>query len=72
MSVPSLPALGTPPLPPPLRKIALEEHFGHPSVFMRDRDGRYETAKEAQVGHLGPEYPSLPTCVRQQPDRSLV
>jgi predicted TIM-barrel fold metal-dependent hydrolase len=56
MSVPSLPALGTPPAPLPLRKIALEEHFGHPSVFMRDREGRYETAKEAQVGHLGPEY----------------
>jgi len=56
MSVPSLPTLGTPPASPPLRKIALEEHFGHPSVFLRDREGRYETLKEAKVGHLGPEY----------------
>lgn len=29
MPVPSLPTLGTPPAPAPLRKIALEEHFGH-------------------------------------------
>jgi predicted TIM-barrel fold metal-dependent hydrolase len=56
MPVPSLPALGTPPAPAPLRKIALEEHFGHPIVFMRDSEGRYETRKEAAVGHLGPEY----------------
>jgi predicted TIM-barrel fold metal-dependent hydrolase len=56
MTVPSLPKLGTPPAPAPLRKIALEEHFGHPIVFMRDSDGRFETRKEAAVGHLGPEY----------------
>jgi hypothetical protein len=53
MPVPSLPTLGAPPAPPPLRKIALEEHFGHPIVFMRDSEGRYETSKEAAVGHLG-------------------
>jgi predicted TIM-barrel fold metal-dependent hydrolase len=47
MTVPSLPKLGTPPAPAPLRKIALEEHFGHPIVFMRDSDGRFETRKEA-------------------------
>jgi hypothetical protein len=46
MTVPSLPKLGTPPAPPPLRKIALEEHFGHPSVFMHDRDGRDGTRRE--------------------------
>jgi 2,3-dihydroxybenzoate decarboxylase len=56
MTVPSLPKLGTPPAPAPLRKIAIEEHFGHPIVFMRDSDGRFETRKEAAVGHLGPEY----------------
>jgi len=56
MSVPSLPKVGTPPAPVPLRKIALEEHFGHPIVFMRDSEGRFETRKEAAVGHLGPEY----------------
>jgi predicted TIM-barrel fold metal-dependent hydrolase len=56
MTVPSLPKVGTPPAPPPLRKIALEEHFGHPSLFMRDSDGRFETRKEALIGHLGPEY----------------
>jgi hypothetical protein len=37
MPVPSLPKVGAPPAPAPLRKIALEEHFGHPIVFMRDR-----------------------------------
>jgi hypothetical protein len=56
MPVPSLPKVGAPPAPAPLRKIALEEHFGHPIVFMRDSDGRFETRKEAAVGHLGPEY----------------
>src|SRR5579864_9738740 len=56
MTVLSLPKLGTPPAPAPMRKIALEEHFGHPIVFMRDSDGRFETRKEAAVGHLGPEY----------------
>ena len=56
MTVPSLPKLGSPPAPAPLRKIALEEHFGHPMVFMRDSDGRFETRKEANIGHLGPEY----------------
>ena len=56
MPVPSLPKVGAPPTPAPLRKIALEEHFGHPIVFMRDSDGRFETRKEASVGHLGPEY----------------
>jgi uncharacterized protein len=56
MTVPSLPKVGIPPAPPPLRKIALEEHFGHPSLFMRDSDGRFETRKEALIGHLGPEY----------------
>jgi len=56
MSIPSLPKLGTPPAPAPLRKIALEEHFGHPDLFMRDSKGRYETRKEAIIGHLGPEY----------------
>jgi predicted TIM-barrel fold metal-dependent hydrolase len=56
MPVPSLPKVGTPPAPPPLRKIALEEHFGHPSLFMRDSEGRFETRKEATLGHLGPEY----------------
>ena len=56
MPVPSLPKVGTPPAPAPLRKIALEEHFGHPIVFMRDSDGRFETRKEAKIGHLGPEY----------------
>ena len=30
MPVPSLPKLGTPPAPPALSKIGLEEHFGHP------------------------------------------
>src|ERR1700758_923250 len=59
ITVPSLPKLGTPPAPAPLRKIALEEHFGHPIVFMRDSDGRFETRKEAAVGHLGPEYFAL-------------
>jgi predicted TIM-barrel fold metal-dependent hydrolase len=56
MPVPSLPKLGAPPAPAPLPKIALEEHFGHPIVFMRDSKGRFETSKEAAVGHLGPEY----------------
>jgi len=56
MPVPSLPKVGAPPAPAPLRKIALEEHFGHPIVFMRDSDGRFETRKEANIGHLGPEY----------------
>lgn len=56
MSVPGLPKLGTPPAPPPLRKIALEEHFSHPSLFIRDSAGRYETHEEATLGHLGPEY----------------
>jgi hypothetical protein len=56
MPVPSLPTLRAPPAPAPLRKIALEEHFGHPIVFMRDNEGRFETRKEAAVGHLGPEY----------------
>jgi len=56
MTVSSLPKLGTPPAPAPLRKIALEEHFGHPSLFMRDSHGRFETHKEAIIGHLGPEY----------------
>ena len=56
MPVPGLPKVGAPPAPAPLRKIALEEHFGHPIVFMRDSDGRFETRKEAAVGHLGPEY----------------
>ena len=56
MTVPSLPKLGAPPAPAPLRKIALEEHFGHPIVFVRDSEGRFETRKEASIGHLGPEY----------------
>ena len=56
MPVPSLPKVGTPPSPAPLRKIALEEHFGHPSLFMRDNEGRFETRREATIGHLGPEY----------------
>ena len=56
MTIPSLPKVGAPPPSPPLLKIGLEEHFGHPIVFMRDSDGRYETRKEAAVGHLGPEY----------------
>jgi predicted TIM-barrel fold metal-dependent hydrolase len=56
MPVSSLPKLGTPPAPPPLRKIALEEHFGHHSLFMRASDGRFETRREAIIGHLGPEY----------------
>jgi hypothetical protein len=43
MSTPSLPKLGTLPAPAPLRKIALEKHFGHPIVFMRDSDGRFHT-----------------------------
>src|ERR1700746_3191619 len=59
MPVPSLPKVGAPPAPAPLRKIALEEHFGHPIVFMRDSDGRFETRKEANIGHLGPEYFAL-------------
>ena len=56
MPVPSLPKVGAPPAPARLRKIALEEHFGHPIVFMRDSDGRFETRKEANIGHLGTEY----------------
>ena len=56
MTVSSLPKLGTPPAPAPLRKIALEEHFGHPDLFMRDSEGRFETRKEAIIGHLGSEY----------------
>ncbi len=56
MPVASLRKLGTPPAPPPLRKIAPEEHFGHPSLFMRGNDGRFKTRKEAIIGHLGPEY----------------
>src|ERR1700730_18269447 len=56
MPVASLPELGAPPTPAPLLKIALEEHFGYPIVFMRDSDGRFETRKEANIGHLGPEY----------------
>jgi 2,3-dihydroxybenzoate decarboxylase len=56
MTVPSLPKVGTPPAPARLRKIALEEHFGHPSLFMCDSEGRFETSKEAIIGHLGPEY----------------
>src|SRR4029077_12869254 len=59
MTVPSPPKLGTPPAPAPFRKIALEEHFGHPIVFMRDSEGRFETRKEANIGHLGPEYFAL-------------
>ena len=56
MPVPNLPKVGAPPAPARLQKIALEEHFGHPIVFMRDSDGRFETLKEANLGHLGPEY----------------
>ena len=56
MPIPSLPKVGTPPAPAPLRKIALEEHFGHPDLFMKDSEGRFETHKEAVIGHLGPEY----------------
>ena len=56
MPVPTLPKLGAPPPPAPLRKIGIEEHFGHPIVFMKDGEGRFETRKEASVGHLGPEY----------------
>jgi 2,3-dihydroxybenzoate decarboxylase len=56
MPVPSLPKVGTPPAPGPLRKIALEEHFGHPDLFLRDSEGKFETRKEALMGHLGPEY----------------
>ena len=56
MPIPGLPKLGTPPAPAPLCKIALEEHFGHPNLFMRDSEGRFETHKEATIGHLGPEY----------------
>ena len=56
MPVANLPRIGAPPASAPLRKIALEEHFGHPIVFMRDSEGRFETRKEANVGHLGPEY----------------
>ena len=56
MPVPSLPKVGTPPAPAPLRKIALEEHFGHPDLFLRDSEGKLETRKEALMGHLGPEY----------------
>jgi hypothetical protein len=67
MTVPILPKLGTPPVPAPLRKIALEEHFGHPIVFMRDGDGRFETRKEAAVGHLGPEYFEIVTGRRARP-----
>ena len=42
-------------------EIALEEHFGHPIVFMRDGDGRFETVDatdhfvhgaEAELGHI--------------------
>lgn len=40
MPVASLPKVGAPPAPARLRKIALEEHFGHPIVFMRDSNGR--------------------------------
>jgi hypothetical protein len=43
MTVPSPPKLGTPPAPTSLRKMALEEGFCHPSLFMRDSDGRFET-----------------------------
>jgi len=56
MPVQSVPKLGASPPPAPLRKIALEEHFGHPIVFMRDSKGRFETRKEADVGHLGYPY----------------
>jgi predicted TIM-barrel fold metal-dependent hydrolase len=56
MPIPSLPKVGTPPAPAPLRKIALEEHFGHADLFMKDSEGRFETHKEAVIGHLGPEY----------------
>ena len=56
MTVPSLPKVGAPPAPPRLRKIALEEHFGHASLFMQDSNGKLETRKEALIGHLGPEY----------------
>jgi predicted TIM-barrel fold metal-dependent hydrolase len=56
MPVPSLPKVGIPPPPTPLPKIALEEHFGHASLMMRDSEGRFETRKEALSGHLGPEY----------------
>lgn len=56
MSIPSLPKVGTPPAPAAPRKIALEEHFGHPNLFMRDSKGKFETRKEAAIGHLGPEY----------------
>jgi hypothetical protein len=50
MSVHSLPKIGAPPAPAPLRKIAFEEHFGHLIVFMRDSDGRFETPKETKIG----------------------
>ena len=56
MPVPSLPNPGAPPTPPPLKKIGIEEHFGHASLFMRDSEGRFETRREALSGHLGPEY----------------
>jgi hypothetical protein len=43
MNIPSLPKVGTPPAPLPLRKIALEEHFGHPHLFMRDSEGKRQS-----------------------------
>ena len=56
MPVPSGPKVGAPSALAPLRKIALEEHFGHRIVLVRDGDGWYETRHEAGVGHPGPEY----------------
>ena len=53
MPVPNLPKVGAPPAAARLRKIALEEHFGHPIVFMRDSDGRFETLKEATLAISG-------------------
>jgi hypothetical protein len=46
------PKLGTPPAPAPLRKISLDEHFGHATAFRLDSDVRFETRKEANIGHF--------------------
>jgi hypothetical protein len=69
MSVPRLPKIGAPPAPAPLRKIALEEHFGDPEVFMRDSNGRFETPKETNIGEQALSRGKRPVLLPHKGDR---
>jgi hypothetical protein len=69
MSVHSLPKIGAPPAPAPLRKIALEERFGHPIVFMRNSDGRFETRKLTNTGEQALSRGKRPVLLPHKGDR---